>query len=179
MPIRPFEGIFPTIDPTAFVHPDAVVIGDVVIGAESSIWPGAIVRGDVNPIRIGARSNIQDGSVLHVNRATARYPNGVPLIIGDDVIVGHNVNLHACTLEHGCMIGIGAIVLDGAVIESGSMVGAGSLVAPHKRVAAGQLWMGSPAKALRDLTPEERESMRLTVESYRTLARRHAESLGS
>ncbi|MBF0163455.1 MAG: gamma carbonic anhydrase family protein [Magnetococcales bacterium] len=177
MPIRPFEGILPTIHPTAFVHPDAVVIGDVVIGAESSIWPGAIVRGDVNPIRIGARCNIQDGSVLHVNRATTRYPSGVPLIIGDDVIVGHHVNLHACTLEHGCMIGIGAIVLDGAVVEAGAMVGAGSLVAPHKRVGGGQLWIGSPAKSLRELTPEERESMRLTVESYRHLARRHAESL--
>ncbi|MEO5347778.1 MAG: gamma carbonic anhydrase family protein [Magnetococcus sp. YQC-9] len=176
MPIRPFEGILPSIDPTAYVHPDAVVIGDVVIGAESSVWPGAIIRGDVNPIRIGARSNIQDGSVLHVNRATKRYPNGVPLIIGDDVIIGHHVNLHACTLEDGSFIGIGAIVLDGAVVEAGAMVGAASLVAPGKRVAAGELWIGSPAKSLRPLTPDEQESMRATVASYCQLARRHAAS---
>ncbi|MBF0627368.1 MAG: gamma carbonic anhydrase family protein [Magnetococcales bacterium] len=175
MPIHPFEGIVPIIDPTAFVHPDAVVIGDVQIGPESSVWPGAVIRGDVNPIRIGARSNIQDGSILHVSRATPQRPNGIPLLIGDDVIVGHHVNLHACTLQDHSMIGIGAIVLDGAVVEHSAMVGAGSLVAPGKRVTAGELWIGSPAKSLRPLSPEELEGIRATVESYRQLAKRYAQ----
>ncbi|MBF0212990.1 MAG: gamma carbonic anhydrase family protein [Magnetococcales bacterium] len=177
MPVRAFEGIHPTIDPTAFVHPDAMVIGDVWIGPESSIWPGVVIRGDVNAIRIGAGTSIQDGSVLHVSRVTARHPQGIPLQIGDRVIVGHHVNLHACTLQDDCMIGIGAIVLDGAVVESGAMVGAGSLVPPGKRLTAGQLWIGAPAKALRPLTPEEREAMAATVDSYRTLSTRHARSL--
>ncbi|NGZ05437.1 MAG: gamma carbonic anhydrase family protein [Magnetococcales bacterium] len=177
MPIRPFEGIWPTIDPTAFVHPDAVVIGDVHIGAYSSIWPGAVVRGDVNPIRIGCGSNIQDGSILHVNRPTPPRPEGIPLIIGNDVLVGHHVNLHACTLRDRCMIGIGAIVLDGATVEENAMVGAGALVAPFKTVKAGELWVGSPAKSVRLLSQEEREAIQATVISYQELARRHARNV--
>ncbi|MBF0189740.1 MAG: gamma carbonic anhydrase family protein [Magnetococcales bacterium] len=177
MPLHPFEGILPQIDPSAFVHPDAVVIGDVQIGPESSVWPGAIIRGDVNPIRIGAWSNIQDGSILHVSRPTPSRPNGIPLIIGDRVIVGHHVNLHACQLMDDCMIGIGAIVLDGAVVESTAMVGAGSLIPPGKRVTAGTLWIGSPAKPLRPLSPEEQDAMRATMESYRGLGRRYKKSI--
>ncbi|MBF0179606.1 MAG: gamma carbonic anhydrase family protein [Magnetococcales bacterium] len=174
MPIHPFEGIFPTIDPTAFVHPDAVVIGDVHIGPRSSIWPGVVIRGDVNAIRIGADTNIQDGAILHVTRATEKHPNGIPLRIGDRVIIGHRVVLHACDLRDDCMIGMGAIVLDGAIVESEAMVGAGALVAPGKTVPARELWFGAPAKPLRALAGEEIAAMRATAENYHALAKRHA-----
>ncbi|MBF0293883.1 MAG: gamma carbonic anhydrase family protein [Magnetococcales bacterium] len=177
MPIHSFEGIFPTIDPSAFVHPDAVVIGDVHIGPRASIWPGVVIRGDVNAIRIGADSNVQDGSILHVTRATDKHPQGIPLRIGNGVIIGHRVVLHACDLHNGCMIGMGAIVLDGAVVESEAMVGAGALVAPGKTVPSRELWFGTPAKLLRALSGEEIAAMRATVENYHALAKRHTDGI--
>ena len=166
MPIEPYRGVYPTIDPTAYVHPSAVIIGDVHIGAYSSIWPGVVIRGDVNFIRIGARSNIQDGSILHVTRPTPEQPQGIPLLIGDDVTIGHQVSLHACHLHARSMIGIGAIVLDGVVVEEEAMVGAGSLVAPGKRVLSGELWLGSPAKAVRILDDKARRAIAATTENY-------------
>lgn len=177
MPIHAFAGIIPTIDPTAFVHPDAVVIGDVWIGPESSIWPGVVIRGDVQCIRIGAGVNIQDGAILHVSRATEKKPDGLALRIGDQVIVGHNAILHACTLRTGCMIGMGAIVLDGAVVEEQAMVGAGALVSPGKTVLARELWVGSPARRLRELSQEEINGMESIEKNYRQLAKQHAQSL--
>ncbi|MBF0095803.1 MAG: gamma carbonic anhydrase family protein [Magnetococcales bacterium] len=170
MPIEPYRGVSPTIDPTAYVHPSAVIIGDVHIGAYSSIWPGVVIRGDVNFIRIGARSNIQDGSILHVTRPTAEHPQGIPLLIDADVTVGHQVSLHACHLQARSMVGIGAIVLDGVVVEEEAMVGAGSLVAPGKRVLRGELWLGSPAKAVRVLDEKARRAIAATTENYVRLA---------
>ncbi|MEI6985683.1 MAG: gamma carbonic anhydrase family protein [Rhodospirillaceae bacterium] len=147
--ILPYKGKLPTIHNTTFVAPTAVVIGDVEIGEECGIWFGCVVRGDVNVIRIGKRTNIQDGTIIHV------ASKGQGTFIGDDITVGHMAVLHACTLEDGCFIGMKACVMDGAYVETGAMVAAGALVTPGKRVKAGQLWAGSPARFLRDVTLEE------------------------
>src|SRR5512141_1153003 len=148
--ILPFDGKAPRIAPTAFLAAGTVVTGDVEIGDASSLWFGTIVRGDGNHVRIGARTNVQDMSVVHVTSRTH------PTVIGDDVTVGHRVVLHGCTVRDRCLVGIGAIVLDGAVIEEESMVGAGSLVPPGMVVPTGKLVLGAPAKGRRDLAPEGR-----------------------
>lgn len=151
--IRPFGDVWPRIDDSAFIAPGAVVVGDVTIGAESSIWYGCVLRGDDHAIRVGARTNIQDGTVIHVfNDGRTQHATE----LGDGVIIGHAAKLHGCKLEDGCLIGIGAIVLDDARVESQALVAAGALVAPGKVVAAGQLWAGNPARYKRDLTEEER-----------------------
>ncbi|MEO5339562.1 MAG: gamma carbonic anhydrase family protein [Magnetococcus sp. MYC-9] len=173
MPLYPYQGVLPTIDPTAYVHPDAVIIGDVQIGAYSSIWPGVVIRGDVNHVRVGVHTNIQDGSILHVTRPTADNPDGIPLLIGDEITIGHRVSLHACRLHNRCMVGIGAIVLDGVVIEEQAMVGAGSLVTPGKRVGAGELWMGSPARPVRTLDARALDAMAATTANYVRLAQEY------
>ncbi len=168
MPIvRPFGGKAPRIDASAFLADGAVVIGDVEIGAASSLWPGAIVRGDVNSIRIGARTNVQDHSILHVTSRTH------PTVVGDDVTLGHRVTLHGCTLRDRILVGIGAIVMDGAVIEDDAMVGAGSLVPPGMVVPSGTLALGSPARVKRNLTPEEVAYFRRSAQSYAELAERY------
>lgn len=147
--ILPWRGTFPSLDPTVFVAPGACVIGDVVIGAGSSIWFGSVVRGDVHEIRIGCRSNIQDGTVIHVSRGKSGT------LIGDDVLVGHGCIIHACTLQSRSFVGMGATVMDFAIVESGAMVAAGSLVPQGRRIPSGELWGGSPARKMRDLTSEE------------------------
>lgn len=154
----------PTIHPTAFIAPGAVVIGDVHIGAHSNIWFGCVVRGDVNHIRIGERTNIQDGTIVHVTRKTG------PTIIGSNITIGHLALLHACTLEDNCFIGMGAKILDDAVVESHSMVAAGALVTPKKRVLKGQLWAGNPAKHMRDLSEKDLEFFPISAENYVQLA---------
>jgi carbonic anhydrase/acetyltransferase-like protein (isoleucine patch superfamily) len=171
--IFPFSGKTPLIAPDAFVAPNATVIGDVVIGQGSSIWYGCILRGDYNVIRIGARTNIQDGSVVHIDSRTAGA------IVGDDVTVGHMCLIHACTLESGSFVGNKATVMDGAVVESGAMVAAGALVTPNKRVPAGELWGGSPARKLRDLTPEQRATLTLTAKAYAAFAQEHRAACAS
>ena len=153
-------GISPTISPEAFIAPGAVVVGDVHIGAGSGVWFGCVVRGDVAPVRIGERTNIQDGTVIHVTRETG------PTTIGSGVTIGHCALLHACTLEDGCFIGMRATIMDGVVVESGAWVGAGALVTPGKRVPAGQVWMGSPAKYARDLTTEEQQFIAISANNY-------------
>ena len=151
--IRSYRGHTPQIAPSAYIDPQAVIIGDVVIGEDSSVWPCAVVRGDVHYIRIGARTNIQDGSVLHVMRDTNA------LVLGDDVTVGHSVTLHGCTIESRCLIGMGCILLNGAVIGTGSIIAAGTLVPERTMVAAGSLMMGQPAKLRRSLTAEDLASI--------------------
>ena len=151
--IRSYRGRTPKIAPTAYIDPAAVVIGDVTLGEDSSVWPGTVLRGDVNFIRIGARTNIQDGSVLHVLR------DDFPLILGDSVTVGHGVVLHGCTVESRCLIGMGAIILNGARIGSGSIVAAGTLVPEGTVVAPGSLFMGHPGKFRRPLTEEDQASI--------------------
>ena len=159
------HGVAPTLDATTFVAPTAVVIGDTVIGAETGIWFGCVVRGDVNEIRIGARTNIQDGTIVHVTGG------GNGTYIGDEVTIGHAVMLHACTLEDRAFVGMAATIMDGVVVESNAMVAAGALVTPGKRVLSGQLWAGSPAKYRRDLTPEELADIPNSAERYVRLAR--------
>jgi carbonic anhydrase/acetyltransferase-like protein (isoleucine patch superfamily) len=153
--IRPFNQLHPTVAPSAYVDEAATVIGDVQIGDDSSIWPGAVLRGDVNHIRVGARSSIQDGAVLHVTHRHAEAPEGHPCLVGDEVTVGHNVTLHGCTIGDRCLVGMGSVVLDGAVLEPGVLLAAGSLVPPGKRLEGGWLWLGNPVRQGRRLTEAE------------------------
>jgi carbonic anhydrase/acetyltransferase-like protein (isoleucine patch superfamily) len=152
--ILPYQGILPKVAADAFIASTAVVIGDVEIGAEASIWFGCVLRGDSNSIRIGARTNIQDGTIIHVNHEREGAA-GTKTTIGADVTVGHMALLHACTVEDGAFIGMKACLMDGVVVESGGMVAAGALVTPGKRVRKGELWAGSPAKLMRPLSEKE------------------------
>ena len=152
--IRPYKGVVPTVAPDAFVDPSAQVIGDVVLGEASSLWMNVVVRGDVNYIRVGARTNIQDGTIVHVMRDTH------PTVIGEDVTIGHSATIHGCTIEDRVLVGMGAIVLNGARIGSDSIVAAGALVVEGAQVPPGSLVMGSPAKVRRPLTDEEKASIR-------------------
>jgi len=161
------HGIAPRISEKAFIAPGAAVIGDVEIGEDSGVWFGCVVRGDVNYVRIGKRTNIQDGTVIHVTRKTG------PTIIGSNITIGHAALLHACTLEDGCFIGMRATLMDGVVVESGAQIAAGALVTPNKRVPKGQLWAGSPAKYFRDLTEEEQRFIPISAENYVKHAREY------
>jgi carbonic anhydrase/acetyltransferase-like protein (isoleucine patch superfamily) len=158
--IRPFQGVFPQIHPTAFVEESAQVIGDVHLGAEASIWFNAVVRGDVNFIRIGNRSNIQDNSVIHVRGGTH------PTVVEDEVTVGHSVTLHGCYVEKGSLIGIGSIVLDDVRVGAGSIVAAGAVVSPGTVIPAHSLVMGIPAKIKRELTQTEVEELAVFWQNY-------------
>ncbi|HUJ24365.1 MAG TPA: gamma carbonic anhydrase family protein [Bryobacteraceae bacterium] len=153
MPIRPYKGHLPQIAATAYIDEAAVIIGDVVIGEDSSVWPCAVIRGDVHYIRIGARTNIQDGSVLHVMK------NLYPLILGDAVTVGHSVTLHGCTIESRCLIGMGTVILNNAKIGAGSIVAAGTLIPEGMVVPPGSLVMGHPGKVRRATTPADIDSI--------------------
>lgn len=166
MNVRNFKEFQPEIAPTAYVDETAAVIGDVIIGEDASIWPMAVVRGDVNKIRIGRCSNIQDGSALHVTHSHEGAPGGFPLIIGNEVTVGHNVTLHGCTIHDRCLVGMGSIVLDDAVLEEGVLLGAGSLVPPGKTLEGGYLWIGSPVKRARPLTDAEKEWLAYSAAHY-------------
>ena len=158
--IKPYNGVFPKIHPTAFIADSAEVIGNVTIGEESSIWFQTVVRGDVNFIRIGDRTNIQDNCVLHVTHGTW------PLVIGDDVTAGHRVVLHGCTVKNCVLIGIGSIVLDGAVVEENSIIAAGSLITPGFKVPSGTIVMGVPAQVKRELKPQEVEHIKQSAMNY-------------
>jgi len=177
MNIQSFENSHPEIAPGVFVHASALVIGDVCIGSDSSVWPFTIVRGDVNSIRIGSNTNIQDNSVLHVTHDGPYKPGGYGLEIGDNVTVGHRVILHGCKVGNHCLIGMGATVMDGAVLEDKVLLGAGSLVTPGKKLESGYLWMGSPAKRARKLTDEEIESLEYSAQHYVRLKNRYLDDM--
>ena len=172
MAIRDFEDRLPNIHPTAYIDDKSLVIGEVTIGENSSIWPFTVARGDVNRISIGNNTNIQDNSVLHVTHDGPYNPGGYPLVIGNNITVGHRVILHGCTVHDNCLIGMGATIMDGVVIESNTLIGAGSLVTPGKNITSG-LWMGSPARRVRDLTEEEIESIKYSADHYARLKDRH------
>jgi len=155
MPTRPYRGVHPALGDGVYIDPTALVVGDVVLGKDVSVWPLVVIRGDVNHIRIGSRSNVQDGSVLHVSRPFPGNDSGWPLIVGEDVVVGHMVALHGCTIGNRVLIGIGAIVLDGVEVADDVIIGAGSVVTPGKRLESGGLYVGNPARRSRDLTPTE------------------------
>lgn len=169
--ILPYEKIMPTIANDAFIAPNATIIGDVVIGAESGIWFNCLLRGDVNEIRIGERTNIQDGSVVHVSS------QGLGTYIGNDITIGHMALIHACTLEDGCFIGMNATVMDDCIVESGAMVAAGALVPPGKRVLTGQVWGGTPARYLRDIRKSDLQMISQTVPHYVKLAHLYRKGL--
>ena len=164
--ILALDGVPPVIDPSAWVAPTAVVIGDVQIGAWSSVWFAAVVRGDDQPVRIGARTNLQDGSIVHITA------DGGPTTIGDDVTVGHGAIIHACVLHDWAFVGMGATVLDGCVIERGGMLAAGALLTPRKRIGPHELWAGSPARLLRVMGPAEQAVFARNAPHYVALAAR-------
>ena len=155
MAIRIFNKRLPECGARVFIDPSAVVIGDVQLGDDCSVWPHTVIRGDMHQIRIGARTSVQDGSVLHITHASSFNPGGYPLIIGDDVTIGHQVLLHGCTIGSRVLIGMGSIVMDGARIDDEVIVGAGSLVSPGKHLVSGYLYMGRPAQQVRALTEQE------------------------
>ncbi|AJE13587.1 gamma carbonic anhydrase family protein [Stutzerimonas balearica] len=178
MSIRSFQQHTPKLGARVFVDPTAVVLGDVEIGEDSSVWPLTVIRGDMHRIRIGARSSIQDGSVLHITHAGPYNPDGFPLTIGDEVTVGHKVTLHGCTLGSRILVGMGSIVMDGAVVEDEVIIAAGSLVPPGKRLESGYLYVGSPVKQARPLTDKERSFFAYTAGNYVRLKDRHLAEQG-
>jgi len=171
-PIFTLDGVTPKIAPDAFVAPTAAVIGDVVVGSETGVWFHCLVRGDLAFIHIGARTNIQDGTIIHVD-------TGAPVSIGDDVTVGHNAVIHACTIKNRGFVGISATVLDGAVIEEGGMLAAGGLLTPGKVIGPNELWTGSPAKLRRVMDEEERKRFDRNADVYRALAKQFRAGLKS
>ena len=167
MHIRPYNGVLPTLGARAYIDPAAAVIGDVVLGDDVSVWPLTVIRGDVNFIRIGDRTNIQDGTVIHVSHDGPHAKlGGFATRIGSDVTIGHKAIIHACTIEDAVLIGMGAIVLDGAVVKKHGFVGAGALVPPGKVVGEGELWLGNPARKARMLSDAEIEALYYSAGHY-------------
>lgn len=172
-PIRPYQKSTPQLGNNVFIDETAVVIGDVRIGDDSSVWPLTVIRGDMHSIRIGARTSVQDGSVLHITHAGPFNPDGYPLVIGDDVTIGHKALLHGCTIGNKVLIGMGAIVMDGAIIEDEVVLAAGSLVSPGKTLASGFMYRGSPAKQVRALSEKERAFFSYSATNYTKLKDLH------
>ncbi len=165
--LRPHLGRFPTLGERAYVDPAATVIGDVVLGDDVSVWPGTVIRGDVNFIRIGARTNVQDGTIVHVSHDGPHAKlGGFATVIGEDVTIGHQAIVHACRIEDAVLIGMGAIVLDGAVVQKHAFVGAGALIAPGKVVGSGEMWLGSPARFARKLSDAEIDALYYSAKHY-------------
>jgi carbonic anhydrase/acetyltransferase-like protein (isoleucine patch superfamily) len=164
--IREYQGVTPQLGEGVFVDESAVIIGDVIIGDHASVWPTTVIRGDVNSIRIGAGSNIQDASVLHVTHKNSGNPEGYALVIGDNVTVGHRVTLHGCKIGDYCFIGMGAIIMDGAVLQERVMVGAAALVTQGAQLESGYLYLGSPAKKARPLNEEELQWLEKSADNY-------------
>lgn len=179
MSIRAFEGKQPSLDETSFIDPSALVIGQVRIGADTSVWPFAVLRGDVNQIEIGARCSIQDATVIHVTHASKTHPSGFTTRIGNDVTVGHKVMLHGCLIGDRVLIGMGATVMDGAVVGSDIVIAAGSLVPPGKLLESGYLYVGSPVQQIRKLTEAELAFFTYSSGMYVELKERHRKSLAA
>jgi carbonic anhydrase/acetyltransferase-like protein (isoleucine patch superfamily) len=177
--IRSFDGHRPSIGARVLIDPSAVVIGDVELGDDVSVWPQASIRADVNRIRVGARTSVQDGCVLHVTHAGPFNTDGWPLQIGCDVTIGHSAILHGCQLGDRVLIGMGAVIMDGAVIEDDVVIAAGALVTPNKRLRSGYLFTGSPARETRALTEQEMAYFRYSAAHYVRLKDRHIEGRGA
>jgi len=169
MTIKNYQGKSPTIAASAYVDESAVVIGDVTIGEDSSLWPMVVARGDVHSITIGSRTNIQDGCILHVTHDGKFSPGGFPLVIGNSVTAGHRATLHACTVGDYCLIGMSATIMDGAVLGEKLIIGAGSLVPTGKKLDSGYLYVGSPVKQIRELTDKEYEFLEYSAEHYKKM----------
>ncbi|EHJ94184.1 gamma carbonic anhydrase family protein [Vreelandella boliviensis] len=164
--LRRYQGMEPQLGERVYIDPASVVIGDVVMGDDCSVWPMTVIRGDMHRIRIGARTSVQDGSVLHITHASDFSPDGFPLTIGDDVTIGHKAILHGCTLGSRILVGMGAIVMDGAVVEDEVIIAAGAVVTPGKHLESGYVYAGNPAKALRPLKDKERAFFPYTAGNY-------------
>ena len=175
--IAALDGQAPRIHPSAFIAPGCRIIGDVEIGADVSVWYNCVIRADVNSVVIGARANIQDGTVIHCDSPDAKHPEGFPTLIGEDVLVGHMAMIHGCTILDRGFVGLGAIVMNGCVIESDGMLAAGAMLTPGKRLGAGQLWGGRPAAYMRDLTQAAIADMQVGVRHYVENGRRHKAAL--
>ncbi len=173
MAIRTYQQFTPQLGERVFVDASAVVLGDVEIGSDSSVWPLVVIRGDMHSIRIGERSSVQDGSVLHITHAGPFNPQGFPLNIGDEVTIGHNVTLHGCSLGNRILVGMGSIIMDGAVVQDEVVIGAGSLVPPGKVLESGYLYVGSPVKQARALTDKERSYFSYSAANYVRLKDQH------
>ena len=173
MSLRAYQGHSPQLGLRVFIDETAVVIGRVIIGDDSSIWPMVVVRGDDNSITIGERTNVQDGTVLHITHAGPENNGGMPLTLGNDVTVGHNATLHGCTIGSRCLIGMGAIVLDGVVAEDDVMVAAGSVVPPRQRLRSRTLWRGNPAREIRPLTEQEIYMLQKAAQHYVLIKERY------
>lgn len=173
--IRPYLDTHPQIDDSCYIDPMGVVIGDVVLGENVSVWPFAVIRGDVNSIRIGNNSNVQDHAMLHVSHKNADKPDGSPLIIGEDVTIGHHVTLHGCTIGNRVLVGINTIILDDVIVEDDVMIGAGSLVPPRKRLENGYLYVGSPVQKVRPLTDKEKAFLSYSAQNYVKVSRNYLE----
>jgi carbonic anhydrase/acetyltransferase-like protein (isoleucine patch superfamily) len=169
--ILPYRGVLPRLAPDAFAAPGATLIGDVEVGPQASVWFGCVVRGDVQRVRIGARTNLQDGSIIHVSRS------GLATLIGVEVTIGHGCIVHACTLEDRAFVGMGSVILDGAHVESEGMLGAGALLSPGKRVGARELWLGRPARFVRRVPDDERAVLDEQVRHYVDLAAEYRAAL--
>lgn len=166
MRLRPFQGLTPRLGERVYVDPSSVVLGDVVLGDDCSVWPMAVIRGDMHRIRIGARTSVQDGCVLHISHASEYNPGGHPLSIGDDVTIGHKALLHGCSIGNRVLVGMGAIVMDGAVVEDEIIIAAGAVVTPGKRLESGYVYAGNPAKPLRELKDSERKFFTYSAGNY-------------
>lgn len=166
MTLKSYKGIAPKLGEGVYIDESSVLVGDITLGNDASVWPLVAARGDVNSISIGERSNIQDGTVLHVTHKNADNPQGYPLVIGDDVTVGHKVMLHGCTIGNRVLVGMGSIVLDGATVQDEVMIGAGSLVPPNKTLESGYLYVGSPVKQVRALSEKERLFLQVSADNY-------------
>lgn len=164
--LRSYKGITPTLKSKVYIDEACVLVGDISLDDDSSIWPLVAARGDVNHIRIGKRTNVQDGAVLHVTRKSKAKPDGNPLLIGDDVTIGHKAMLHGCIVGNRILVGMGAIILDGAILEDDIILGAGSLVPPGKVLKSGYLYVGSPAKQSRALTEAELAFLPESADNY-------------
>jgi carbonic anhydrase/acetyltransferase-like protein (isoleucine patch superfamily) len=173
MATRAYRGILPSLAAGAWVDETALVIGRVELGPDASVWPFVLIRGDVNHVRIGARSNVQDSSVIHVSRPYPGNDAGWPTLIGDDVVIGHKVALHGCTIHDRVLVGIGAIVLDGVEVASDVIIGAGSVVTPGKKLESGHLYVGNPARKSRELTPQECARIPKMARDYVTLKKEY------
>ena len=164
--LRPYLDQYPRLGQRVYVDPAATVIGDVELADDVSVWPGTIIRGDVNHIRIGARSNVQDGTIIHVSHHSPYNKAGYPTLVGADVTIGHGTIIHACTIEDACLIGMGACILDGATVKQHGFVGAGAVVGPGKVVGEGELWVGNPARCVRRLDDKAIEGLLYSAAHY-------------
>lgn len=164
--LRPFLDKHPSLGQRVYIDPACTVIGEVKLGDDVSVWPGTVIRGDVNHIRIGARTNVQDGTVIHVSHDSPYNKGGYPTLVGEGVTIGHGCIIHACSIGDYCLIGMGACILDGAVIEANAFIAAGAVIGPGKRVRSGELWAGNPARLMRQLSEKDIEGLRYSADHY-------------